>query len=161
MPIIVVILIATHDLARLGQLSDRANKSAQFAVEHFSQAAVLSEKSILDTALALEKITMEHPYVARTVLSVMAIEVHGQNGQKVIWTRTHPDNAGSCSSDPHQFEFFSSDEENMTGIHYFYQLDLCLEAQEALFLSGLSFLEDEIRGTAILLARSPAIRQFQ
>lgn len=160
-PIMVLILLATYDLVRIIQLSNRAEAAAHLAADNLSRSDILNEETIQETAFAVQQMLDEQFQTAQMFLSVTAIEVHGRMSQKILWSRSVPAGAALCTSAPYPFAQTMAEAEDAADIQFFYQLDVCLVAEEVTFSSGLPFLEQLVRGSAILLSASPAIREIE
>ncbi len=159
-PVIMFLLYVTVDLYRLHQLSSRIGQAAELIADHFSQEEILSDQMITGALGASRNISSEHFYGGEASLTITAIRIHSENDQILLWTRQ-----SLVSSEPCQTKIYEITaplpEINMPAvIQFFYQVDLCVEVDSSFIFSGLTNLVPRIRRTAIALARTSAVRQF-
>jgi hypothetical protein len=159
-PVIMFLLYATVDLFRLHQLSSRVGQAAELIADHFSQEEILTDQMIIDALGVSRKISSEHFYGGEPSLTITAIRIHSENDQKLLWTRQSLVSAEPCQTEIYEIAAPKLEIKMPAVIQFFYQVDLCVEVDSSFIISGLIKLVPRIRRTAMALARSPAVRQF-
>lgn len=158
-PVILFLLLAGADLARITQVSTEIDHAAAVIANEIAQAEVLTAGDMDTALLAAEKIIAAPGLSEQLSLRAQGFRISTAAGLETLWTEDRATDGAACLSAPPALTEPGADETAARAVNYYIVIDLCATPRPTFFLSGLLPAADVVlHGRALAIAATPAIR---